>query len=397
MEEAAYSFVHFSVVQSQGKSIVNASKLISFKYTASDDLSSLFEDFRKMCNEAISIAAEERPKSRFRLIELSYERLKEYGLHSHYTLAACEVAFSLYRNKNRKSIPFIEKAFLKLDNQSYRLNHLLLRIPTTPRRFTYLVLEGSDYHAAFTDDPTLKRGSVTINEKLVNIAFTKEQEIFEPAGSIGIDVNERNVTVSATDGWHHRFDELSEVVELKEMYKDSRATIAQRTRGDRRTGRKLLAKYGRREKNRTVQRIHVVTKRIIEYAKDHKLMIRMEKLAGIRKLYRRGNGQGESYRGRMNVWVFGEIQRQTDYKARWEGVPCAYVSPRETSQNCPYCGSRVAPLPERKLYCAVCDKVWDRDDLASRNIMACAVPQARPSRGSNDGERGDDVSNPRSG
>ena len=28
----------------------------------------------------------------------------------------------------------------------------------------------------------------------------------------------------------------------------------------------------------------------------------MEKLKGIRKLYRRGNGQGPSFRGRMNSW-----------------------------------------------------------------------------------------------
>src|SRR2546425_12201141 len=69
-------------------------------------------------------------------------RLKEYGLHTHYILSACEVAYSVYRNKGRKSDPYIERAFLKLDNQSYSLNHLLLRIPTTPRHFVYLTLQG---------------------------------------------------------------------------------------------------------------------------------------------------------------------------------------------------------------------------------------------------------------
>jgi putative transposase len=124
------------------------------------------------------------------------------------------------------------------------------------------------------------------------------------------------------------------------------------------------------------------------------LAIIMEKLTGIRRLYKKGNGQGALFSGRMNSWIFGETQRQTHYKAAWEGVPVYYVNPRGTSRNCPICGSRVAPLPERELYCAECDNVWDRDDLASKNIMACVVPQARPLRGSGEKERGDDGSNP---
>jgi putative transposase len=161
-------------------------------------------------------------------------------------------------------------------------------------------------------------------------------------------------------------------------------------------GKSLLSKYGRRERNRTTQRIHRVTKAIVEYASQHRLGIKMEKLTGIRKLYRRGNGQGATFRGRMNTWVFGETQRQVDYKAKWDGVPRWYVNPRGTSSYC-LCGSRVVPLQDRKLYCPMCGKVWDRDDLASKNIMACAVPQARPPGGSGEGERADDGSNPPSG
>ncbi|HVB95793.1 MAG TPA: hypothetical protein VND41_04240 [Nitrososphaerales archaeon] len=86
-------------------------KTISFRYDASDELSSLFEDFCLMCNDAIRIAIQyeqehgsQSVKSRFRLIELAYPRLKEYGLHTHYILSACEVAFASYRNKDRKSV-----------------------------------------------------------------------------------------------------------------------------------------------------------------------------------------------------------------------------------------------------------------------------------------------------
>ena len=203
-----------------------------------------------MCNDAIGIALKEKPRSRFTLIEMAYPRLKEYGLHTHYILSACEVAYSVYRNKDRKSDPYIERAFLKLDNQSYSLNHLLLRIPTTPRHFVYLTLKGSDYHLSFIDDPTLKRGSITITGRAVSIAFSKEIAETETLGEVGIDVNERNVTASDTSGVTVSFD-TSNVAELKERYRAIRAKIGRRTRRDKRISHRLYARYGTREKNRS--------------------------------------------------------------------------------------------------------------------------------------------------
>jgi putative transposase len=377
---------------------VKAVKSVSFQYTASSVLASLFEDFRLMCNDAIRIALDERPRNRFKLIELAYPRLKEYGLHTHYILSACEVAYSVYRNKNRKSVPHINKAFLKLDNQTYQLNHLILRIPTAPRHFIFLTLKSSDHHSSFLDDPSLKRLSITITDRAISIAFSKEVEEIQPQGYLGVDINERNVTISTTNGYEQTFTEAAEVVEIKERYREIRAKIGRETRQDKRINKRLQAKYGRREKDRTEHLIHRVTKQIVDYAKENHLGIKMEKLTGIRKLYRKGNGQGRSYRGRMNTWVFGETQRQIDYKAAWIGVPAYRVNPKGSSSHCPDCGSRVTPLQDRKLYCMPCDKIWDRDDLASKNIMACAVPQARPLKGSGEREprKQEDAGNPSS-
>jgi putative transposase len=360
-----------------------ALKSVSFLYSASKELSGLFEAFRNMCSDALRIAVQRNPKNRLALIEAAYGQLKEYHLHSHYVLSACEVAFSVYRNKKRKSLPRFRSNFIKLDNESYQLNHLLLRIPTTPRNFVFLTLRGSDYHQSFIGNTSLRRGSVTITTSSVVIAFSKGVESLVPRGFIGIDINERNATASATDGWCARFGELGDVAEIKERYKIIRGRISQATGKDRRITRELLAKYGRREVDRTKSRLHEVTTRIVEHARENGLGIKMEKLTGITRLYRKGNKLSASFRGRMNSWVFGETQRQIEYKSKWEGVPIWYVNPRGTSSNC-LCGSRVARLEDRKLYCPKCDRVWDRDDLASKNIMACAVPQARPSKRSDE-------------
>ena len=219
--------------------------------------------------------------------------------------------------------------------------------------------------------------SITLTDSALAIAFKNKTDEVEPHGRIGIDVNERNVTWADSSGLVQKED-TSTVAELKERYKALRAKIAERTSKDRRIRQGLLSKYGRRERDRTSQAIHPVTKRIVEHAKANGQAIIMEKLKGIRKLYRRGNGQGASFRGRMNSWTFREIQRQIEYKARWEGIPFHYVNPRGTSRKCPRCGSLLVKLEGRRLMCPSCNQVADRDDIAAMNVMACAVPQARP-------------------
>jgi hypothetical protein len=83
---------------------VQAVQTVRLQYHASDELSSLFEAFRLMCNDAIRIAVKQKPTSRFKLIELAYPRLKDYGLHTHYILSACEVAHSVFKNRTRKRL-----------------------------------------------------------------------------------------------------------------------------------------------------------------------------------------------------------------------------------------------------------------------------------------------------
>lgn len=374
-------------------------KAVRFDYESGPELHSLLETFRQMCNDALRIALEHKPKNKFELIEFSYKRLREYGLHTHYILSACEAAHSAYKNKNRKSNPYFRKRFLKLDNQSYKLDYLLLRIPTAPRKFLFLTLHGSAYHRAFLASRDLKLGSIVVNESNVFITFSKDPVAIEAKGKMGIDANEQNVTWSDSLGATGSED-TSMVYEVKEHYREIRARIAQRTSRDRRTLRRLLSKYGKRERNKTTQRIHIVSKRIVSHAKDNGLQIVMENLKGIRKMYREGNNQGKSFRGRVNSWQFYEVQRQVEYKATWVGIPVVYVSPRGTSRNCPECGSHVVPLQRRKLFCATCDKVWDRDVLASLNIMA--APLVRAARSPTCGDEGEPqrqetVSNPLSG
>ncbi len=110
--------------------------------------------------------------------------------------------------------------------------------------------------------------------------------------------------------------------------------------------------------------------RLVQMKKDIKSMIAFEDLKGIRKLYKKGNGQGNNYRRKLNSWSFYEFQRQVEYKAKWEGIPIKFVDPKRTSKFCPICEGVLQEdkLNRRKLLCINCNKMMDRDVVASMNI-----------------------------
>ena len=165
---------------------------------------------------------------------------------------------------------------------------------------------------------------------------------------------------------------LSKITETKAKYRE---VISHFKRNDDRIRCRICQKYGSKQREKVQQILHHASKMIVQQAKDRQYGIVMEKLTGIRKLYRQGNGQGSKYRFRLNSWSYAELQRQIEYKARWEGLPAIYVNPIGTSARCSICGSRMMRIPEenRKLKCASCGFTVDRDVNAARNILARAL------------------------
>jgi putative transposase len=203
------------------------------------------------------------------------------------------------------------------------------------------------------------------------LAYAKQVSEVQPDGFIGIDRNLNNVTLASTDGsiWKH---DLTEATRVKATYRDVRSRMK---RNDVRIRREITSKYGRRQEERVKRILHNASKQIVLDAKRSQFGIIMERLTGIRKLYRHGNWQARGYRGMMNSWSYYELQRQITYKAEWEGIPVIYVNPRGTSVKCSICGSRMARKPEenRQLKCPSCGFTVDRDVNAARNILARGV------------------------
>jgi len=212
-------------------------------------------------------------------------------------------------------------------------------------------------------DQTLKRGSVTITESSIIIAFSKVITTTAPLVRVGIDLNEKSAVLS--DGTKHN---LSEVARLHTEYGIRRRDFYERHPRDNRLKKKYAG--SRREKERVRQVLHRTAKKIVESAMSKGQAIVMEKLKGIRYSHQKGNGEGKGTRRRIAQWPFHVLRAFIVYKAAWEGVQVEYVSAAWTSKTCNKCHyiNKKLKLTEREWLCPSCGASLDRDLNAAINI-----------------------------
>ncbi len=328
---------------------------------------SMMETFREMSNRCIKIGRENNITTLRKFSSKFYHELDEYQIQSKYKLTAMSQACSRLSQMKRsikKGIktrsPFILKPYL-VSCYGFKLNGVLLSIPIGNRKFTNIVLN----HHTVSQLEGVECRSFTITPTSLSIAVRKKVEPLVPKNVIGIDRNLRNVTIS-----NKEFSIMYRTEKLLSIKENSMHVRASFKRFDVRVKNKFFSQRRNRQSRRTQQFLHKISKDIVGRAKESKSMIVFEDLKGIRKLYRKGNGQGNRYRKRLNSWSFYELQRQVEYKAAWDGIPVRYVDPKRTSKLCPICGERIQEDRQnrRRLLCINCGKSMDRDIVASMNI-----------------------------
>ncbi|HEV2118991.1 MAG TPA: transposase [Candidatus Bathyarchaeia archaeon] len=344
-----------------------AVKAIVQKHHASPNLLDLPDEFRRMVNVCIAVGMEENISS-FKTLSLkSYHRLSPKVL-SYYRLCAISAATGMLRNHRkakkrnaRAKIPCAKKLMLNTC-YGFRIQNGLLRLPVRPRQYIHVKLNRHTLQVLSGLNPR----SITLTPDSLSIIYSRETVEIKSEGYLGVDRNLNNVTIASTNGTVKTFD-VSKATVIKSTY---RFAQSQFKRTDFRIRTRIQGKYGEKQRNRVQPILHNVSKRIVEEAKTNRYGIVMERLTGLRRLYRKGNGQSRNYRARMNSWSYGELQRQIGYKARWEGVRVEYVPPRNTSKRCSICGYKTLESTKRRLWCPKCGTILDRDENAARNIAA---------------------------
>jgi putative transposase len=347
---------------------VQAIKAVQQKYVPTNELLDLLEQFRQMVNACIRIGLADNVTSLKALSVRAYRQLNGYDIPTYYRLNAMSVATSILRNYRRAlrkgqnpRMPYARKRMITTCYR-FRIENARLLISIRPRTRSSILLNRHTL-AALRDHEVR---SVTLTPDKLAVTYRKEVETIVPTGFLGVDRNLNNVTVAGTDGSAIRYD-LSLATRCNETYRMVKAHLR---RNDDRVRRQLYRKYGSKQTHKVSQILHRVSKQIVSEAKTRRYCIVMESLRGMRRLYRRRNGQGRKYRSRLNAWPFAELQRQIDYKARWDGLPVIYVEPHGTSAECSICGHKLKPEKNRMLKCHNCGLEIDRDLNAARNIMA---------------------------
>lgn len=356
---------------------VLARKSVKQSYHPTRKIFLVMEDFRRMVNDCIHIGLENGTSNLKRLSLLSYKELKRYRGYSQYRLTAISKASGIL-SARKKSIkrgyptkePYLSKPIL-VSCYGFKIEDGKLKFPLGERRIESVSLNAHTLQVL--SDPSLRVNSFTLTENSLSICFSKEVQMMEElASTVGVDRNLRNLTVGNANRIVHYG--VSKIVQIGE---NTRSILSSFKRNDVRIRKQISAKYGKRRSDRTKQILHIITKAIVQSAKVNRQAIVFEEIKGIRKLYCRGNGQGRTYRAKMNSWPFGEAKRQTEYKAAWEGVPVIVLSRNETrgtTMDCPRCGERLQEPVRgdmnhyRQLWCNVCKRWMDRDEVAVLNI-----------------------------
>jgi putative transposase len=333
----------------------------------------MLDEFRQMMNTCTRIGLAENVTSLKALSLKAYRQLATYDAMSYYKLCAISSATGILRNYRRTArhgenptTPYVRR--LRLTTcYGFKIKDGCLLLPYHPRKAIGIPLT-PHVQATIRKHPVR---SVTLTKDKLSLTYAKQVAEVKPNGFIGIDRNLNNVTLAGTDGSIMKHD-LSDATRVKATYRQVRSRMR---RNDVRIRREITGKYGWKQQEKVNRILHQASKMIVQQAKQGGFGIVMEQLTGLRKLYQRGNGQGGWYRGRMNSWSYAELQRQIEYKARWEGLPVIYVHPHGTTAKCSICGSRMARIPEenRTLKCPSCRVSVDRDVNAARNILERGV------------------------
>lgn len=344
-------------------------KSIRQKFTPNSEQQQLMKTFTQMVNDCIKIGLQNDCTTLKRLSMLSYHKLDRYDILSYYKLNAISHAAGRLQHR-KQSIkrgmkvkpPFVQKPFA-ISCYGFKINGCLLSIPHKPRSPIHILL--NEHTQKILSDPIVTTKSFLINQNSLSFCITKQVSQIIPENIIGIDRNLRNITVG--NNKQVGFFKTNKLLSIKRNTIYARAGFR---RNDYRVKRKFFQKFNHRMQHRTVKFIHIISEQIVEKAVMTKSAIVFENLKGIRRLYRKGNGQGNKYRLKMNSWQTYEIQKQVQYKAEWRGLLVLYIDPKRTSTLCPVCGKRIQEdrQNQRKLWCNNCMKSMDRDVVASLNI-----------------------------
>jgi IS605 OrfB family transposase len=190
-------------------------------------------------------------------------------------------------------------------------------------------------------------------------------EIEEPSPKdvddvLGVDLGIVNIATDS-DGKVYSSKELNSLRARHRKFRSKLQSIGTQS------AKRLLEKRSKKESNFATNTNHVISKHIVEMAKDTGRAIALEDLSGIRD---RTTVVRKAQRATMSSWSFYQLRNFIEYKAHRIGVPVILVDPRNTSCTCPACGciDKANRKSQSQFSCTSCGFSGLADVIAAVNI-----------------------------
>lgn len=245
------------------------------------------------------------------------------------------------------------------------------RVSPQPYKKVEGVLRGRDrdlnrVRDALGDDSewSLGRGELLYRDGVyyLHVTVKRDQPLADPEDSetiISVDVNERNITITAIDR-HSRDIHANIVVDYGQVKHQRQRCYDIKRRCQEHEKPSVVASIGDYVENYTEWTLHRISKIIEHYVAWFPApVVVFESLEGIRS----DMDYGSYMNRRLHRLPFYEFERQVTYKTQRHGAPVIHVSSRDNSKRCACCGE-VGSRRDRRFQCSndACALVQDHAD-----------------------------------
>lgn len=224
---------------------------------------------------------------------------------------------------------------------------------------------------------THKQGSIklVVSKKGVWYAcISVSWEVPEPAETtrfIGVDRGQNHLAVAVTPEGRSLFLSFKQVRQVRRHYAAKRRSLQKADK------HKTLKRLEQKEQ-RTIRHInHIISKKLVAFAKQYGCGIRMEDLTGIRANSQQPKTTKTEADHNRDFWPYYDLETKTAYKALSAGVAFEKIPAAYTSKSCCRCGA-IGVRQRHSFRCKRCGYQGHSDHNAGRNIsrwlgLSCPV------------------------
>ena len=228
-------------------------------------------------------------------------------------------------------------------------DHQTALLTSSKRKESNLVL-----HRGYGKRPDFWELHITVDNAVQPVS---PSELQTKEVMMGVDVGENNMAAASTG-------KLWKAGKLKHNRDRKQSLRTRLQRNGSRSAKQHLRKASRRERRHVAHVNHVVSRDIVNEAKEKKKkLIILEDLTHIRERIK----ANLRVHARLHRWPFRKLQQMIVYKAIQEGMEVMFVDPHYTSQTCARCG-KLGARKKHRFQCS-CGYRAHADLNTSRNLL----------------------------